>query len=104
TIPFTSLTSVENLQILTRGGNDTVIFDLSSHADSILSRFVEVEYDGGSPNTLPGDSLRFIGDGVTRSIYTPSASQTGSGVVIVNRGSLETRFEFSSLEPVDFTG
>ncbi|HZN35977.1 MAG TPA: hypothetical protein VFB80_19240, partial [Pirellulaceae bacterium] len=105
TIPFSSLAGINALAIDTRGGNDSVTFDLSANADAILGQFATSTYDGG-PNSpaLPGDRLRFIGDGLTRSQYTPDALVTGSGVVLVSSATHSTSFGFLHLEPVDFTG
>jgi ELWxxDGT repeat protein len=102
-IPLTSLTGITALDIFTRGGNDSATFDLSANANSLLAQFATSTFDGGA-NTAPGDKLRFVGDGVTSSVYTPDAEATGSGVVIVNSPTQTLTFSFLALEPVDFTG
>ncbi|HEX5105358.1 MAG TPA: hypothetical protein VFV87_16180, partial [Pirellulaceae bacterium] len=105
TIPLASLVGVSGLAINTRGGNDSVTFDLSANADAILGQFVVSTYDGGDNDPdRPGDRLRFIGDGITNSTYTPDAATTGSGVVIVSSSAQTMTFEFDDLEPVEFTG
>jgi autotransporter-associated beta strand protein/ELWxxDGT repeat protein len=102
-IPLASLGGVTALDIYTRGGNDSATFDLSANANSLLLQFASSTYDGGT-NTAPGDKLRFVGDGVTRSVYTPDAATTGSGVVVVSSPTQTLTFSFLALEPVDFTG
>ncbi|MCI0360315.1 MAG: hypothetical protein L0211_17710, partial [Planctomycetaceae bacterium] len=102
-IPLASLAGVTGLDIFTRGGNDSATFDLSANANSILSQFVTSTYDGGT-NTAIGDKLRFVGDGVTKSVYTPDAATAGSGVVVVSSPTQTLTFNFLALEPVDFTG
>lgn len=102
-IPLASLGNISTLEINTRGGDDSVTLDLSSHADSLLAQFATAIYDGGT-NTEVGDKLRLIGDGATRSVYTPSAATTGSGVIVVSSLAEALTFRFAALEPVDFTG
>jgi ELWxxDGT repeat protein/autotransporter-associated beta strand protein len=104
TIPLASLAGANALAINTRGGNDSVTFDLSAHADALLGQFATSTFDGGdNAPDRPGDRLRFIGDGDTHSTYTPDASTTGSGVVIVSTSTQTTTFQFDHLEPVEFT-
>ncbi|HZL88118.1 MAG TPA: hypothetical protein VFB96_07050, partial [Pirellulaceae bacterium] len=102
-IPLASLAGVTALDIFIRGGNDSATFDLSANADAILAQFVTSTVEGGT-NTAVGDKLRFIGDGATNSVYTPDATATGSGVVIVSSASQMLSVSFAELEPVDFTG
>jgi autotransporter-associated beta strand protein/ELWxxDGT repeat protein len=104
-IPLASLAGVSTLAINTRGGNDSVTFDLSANADELLGQFETSTYDGGdNAPDRPGDRLRFIGDGETNSTYTPDANDTGSGVVIVSSSTqTTTTFDFDHLEPVEFT-
>ncbi len=102
-IPLASLAGITALDIFTRGGNDSATFDLSANANSLLAQFATSTYDGGV-NTAPGDKLRFVGDGVTSSVYTPDAATTGSGVVVVSSPTQTLTFSFLALEPVDFTG
>ena len=102
-IPLASLAGVTGLVLNTHGGNDSVTFDLSANADSILAQFVTATYNGGA-NTASGDKLRFVGDGVTSSVYSPDRVTTGSGVVVVSSPTQTLTFSFLALEPVDFTG
>jgi autotransporter-associated beta strand protein/ELWxxDGT repeat protein len=102
-IPLASLAGVTALDIFTRGGNDSATFDLSANANSLLAQFATSTYDGGT-NTVSGDKARFVGDGITSSVYTPDAATTGSGLVVVSTPAESLTFSFLALEPVDFTG
>src|SRR4030095_14718112 len=67
-LPFASIAGINTLEIDTRGGNDSITFQLSSHADTILGQFSNSIIDGG-PNSVGsvGDLLQFVGDGATKS-------------------------------------
>ncbi len=104
-LPFTSISSIDAFELDTRGGNDSVTFQLSTHADTILGQFSHSIVDGGTNSAgSVGDLLRFIGDGATDSIYTPDGGITGNGVVVVSNSAHATEFAFVHIEPIEFTG
>ena len=57
-----------------------------------------------TPSVPSATNLRFIGDGTTKSLYTPDGGITGKGVVVVSSSAHVTVFDFVHVEPIEFTG
>jgi Ca2+-binding RTX toxin-like protein len=74
----------------TNASDDTLTIDFSGGEFGSQG----IQFDGGQGGH---DSLKIIGDGHQRGIYTPSAATYGDGVVEING----VRVEFAGLEPVE---
>jgi len=92
-IPLSEFTG--NVIVNGQGGDDRVTVDFSG---GDIGRNVTV--NGGGQTTR--DALAVKGDGVDdTAVYTPDASTTGNGQIVVNGTRTIT---FTGLEPVDITG
>ncbi|MCG8648476.1 MAG: Ig-like domain-containing protein, partial [Pirellulales bacterium] len=84
------------------GDGDDVLRIDASDGNIFPDNFV---FNGGGPNSSPGDGLSVIGDGTTiSSNYTPDLNATGNGTASLSDGTDTSTITFTGLEPIDFSG
>ena len=92
-IPLASLAGVTGLVLNTHGGNDSVTFDLSANADSILAQFVTATYNGVRTRP-PATSCGLWATASQALSIHPQSDCNGSGVVVVSSPTQTLTFSF----------